>query len=124
MPFPISRVVNSPLFAQPFTIVRSSGTWVAGDWSNTPVTIPAYGSIQPSDRNELALVPEADRVKGVITVHTQAVMYETRTAESPDATAGISDIINWHNQTWKIVMIFDWADYDYTKAIAVRMSGA
>jgi hypothetical protein len=124
MPFDISRVVNSPLFAQTFTIIRSSGSWLNGVWQNTPTTIPSYGSIQPSSNNELKMVPEADRVKGAITIHTQAVMYETRTSESPDLTAGISDIIQWHNQNWKIMFIFDWEDYGYTKAIAVRTAGA
>lgn len=124
MPFNISRVVNSPIFAQNFTIVRSSGVFVKGNWVNSPVTIPAYGSIQPATNEELVYVPEADRVKGVNVIHTEAVMYETHTGDAPDLTAGISDIVNWHNQQWKISYIYPWSDYGFTKAIAVRMSGA
>jgi hypothetical protein len=124
MPFDMSFVVNDPVFAQSFTIVRSSGDFVAGIWSNVPVTIAAYGSIQPATNEELVYVAEADRVKGVNCIHTQALMYETHTVESPDPNAGISDIINWHNQQWKISYIYPWSDYGFTKALAVRMSGA
>lgn len=120
MPFSIAEVVNDPLFAQSFTITRSQGgTWQLGRWSNATTIITAWGSIQPPDPTELEMVPEADRVLGVVAIHTTQPIYPTNV----DQTLGISDIATWHGQTYRILKVYEWQDYGYWKALAVRMSG-
>lgn len=120
MPFSIAEVVNDPDFAQSFTITRSEGgVWVQGKWRNATITVGAWGSIQPPNPEELEQVAEADRVSGVIAVHTTQPIYETHV----DATTGISDLVTWHDQTYRIIKVYPWQDYGYYKALAVRMSG-
>ena len=120
MPFSIAEVVNDPAFAQSFTITRSSGgVWKSGRWSNATVDVPAWGSIQPPNPEELEQVAEGDRVSGVIAVHTTQPIYETNV----DLTNGISDLVTWHGQKYRVVKVYPWQDYGYWKALAVRMSG-
>jgi hypothetical protein len=119
MPFSIAEVVNDPDFAQTFTIVRSNnGRFVMGKWVNNTIKINAWGSLQPPTPEELEMVPEGDRVTGVVAVHTSMLIYETNVQQG-----GISDIVNWHGQDYRVMKVFPWQDYGYYKALAVRMSG-
>lgn len=120
MPFSIAEVVNDPDFAQSFTITRSQGgQWVLGKWGNATVSVAAWGSIQPPNPEELEQVTEGDRVLGMVAIHTTQPIYETNV----DLTFGISDIVSWHNQNYRVVKVYPWQDYGYWKALAVRMSG-
>jgi hypothetical protein len=120
MPFDIGGVVDDPAFAQTFTIVRSQGgVWKLGKWANSITEVGYWGSIQPPNPEELEQVPEGDRVSGVIAVHSTQPIYETNV----ELTNGISDIVIWHKQKYRVVKVFPWQDYGYWKALAVRMSG-
>ena len=120
MPFSIAEVVNDPMFAQSFTITRSQGgVFLAGRWTNATVQVPGWGSIQPPNPEELDQIPEADRVTGIIAIHSTQPIYETNV----EMTYGISDIVVWHGNQYRIVKVYPWQDYGYWKAVAVRMSG-
>lgn len=125
MPIQLSEVVNDPDFAQYLqgAISRSSGSFVKGRFVNVPSAIDFYGIVQPASPEELDIVPEADRVKGAMTFHSQQVLYETHTDGQPDVAQGISDIMTWRSQRYKLVKVFPWEDFGYYKAIGVRMSG-
>lgn len=116
MPFSMSDIVNDPDFAQSFVITRDGGSWVNGVWVAAPTPINGYGVIQPSTDAELDQVPEGDRVKGMVTFHSSSPIFET----NPN---GISDVIAWNNQTYRIVKVWPWQDFGYYKAIGARMSG-
>lgn len=118
------EVVNDPDFAQNFVITRSSGSFnTSGIWSNVQTAVSAYGILQPATNEELEQIPDGDRVKGVISVHTSQVIYETHTTATNDVNAGISDLIIWNLQNWRIVKLFPWQDFGYFKGLCVRMSG-
>lgn len=120
----LSAIVNDPDFAQTFAIARShGGSWQLGKWVNLTLVITGFGIIQPSTPEELEQVPEGDRVKGAMTFHSECRLYETHTDGPVDVRAGISDIITWRGQEWKLVKVFKWEDFGYYKAIGVRMSG-
>jgi hypothetical protein len=120
MPFSIAEVVNDPLFAQTFTIVRSQGgSWQMGQWQNNVSTLQMWGAIQPPSPTDLEQVPEADRVTGLIAIWITVPIYETNV----ELTNGISDVAIWHGQKYRILRDAEWQDYGYWKAFAVRMSG-
>lgn len=122
MPFSLSRVVNDPRVAQAFTIQRDAGAFVAGVWVPNPTTVPSYGVIQPSTPEEIDTVPEGDRVTGMFTFHSSNAIYHTGVDEG--GIARTSDIIPWHGQNYRIVVVAPWQDFGYYKGIGARMSGA
>jgi hypothetical protein len=120
MPFSIAEVVDDPDFAQSFTITRSQGgKFVLGRWTNATVDIPMWGSIQPPDPEELEMIPEGDRIVAAIAVHCTQRIYETNTNQ----TNGISDLVLWHGENYRVLKVYPWNDYGYWKAIAARISG-
>ncbi len=124
MPFSMAEVVNDPDFAQAFTITRSQGgSWQAGVWTNATTSLPGFGVLQPIVPEELKQIPEGDTVAGAISIHSSQPIYETHTTGQSDANAGISDVIVWQNQNYKISKVYPWQDFGYYKAIGTRMSG-
>ncbi len=120
----MSDVVNDADFAQAFTITRSEGgSWQAGVWTNATTEIPSYGIIQPATKYDLKQVPEGDRVEGALSFHSSQPIFKTHTVAQNDTNAGISDIIVWHNQSYRIAYVYPWADFGFFKAVGVRMSG-
>ena len=117
-------IVNDSDFAQPFVIMRSQGgSFVAGVWTDNTISVNSFGVIQPSTPEELDQVPEADRVKGMVSFHSSSPIYETHTTGTNDSTTGISDIITWRGQQYRMVKVFPWEDFGYYNAIGARMSG-
>jgi len=119
----VAEVVTDPDLAEPFVITRSQGgSFIAGVWSNQVITVNGYGVIQPSTPEELEQIPEGDRVLGAMSFHSADPLYETNTT-GVNTPSGISDVIAWRNQTYRLVKIFPWEDFGYYKGIGVRMSG-
>jgi hypothetical protein len=120
MPFSIADVVNDLDFAVAFTIMRSqNGKFVLGRWVNQTIQLNMWGPIQEPSPEELEMIPEGDRVSGVIAVWTTVPIYKTNV----NLTNGISDIVQWHGENWRVLRDSDWMEYGYWKAYAVRMSG-
>lgn len=116
----LTKVANSPAFAQEFTVNRSTGTFQQGGFVETTVQIPFWGIIQPVTERELAQVPEGDRVTGMIGFISEQVMYSTRVEGS---NTGIGDTITWRNSLYKVVAVVPWKDFGFHKAIASRQAG-
>lgn len=72
------------------------------------------GVITVSDPNDLEQIPEGDRQKGAICVHTTLPLEVT-------TTAGTSDEIEWRGNRYRAMQLFPYADYGYYKVIAVKM---
>ena len=120
----VGSIVSDPDFAQEFVITRSSGgSWKAGKWVNETIEVCGWGVIQPSTPEELEQVPEGDRVTGALSFHSEQPLYETHTFGVNDRFAGTSDLINHHNQTYRLAKVFPWEDFGYYKAIGIRISG-
>lgn len=114
----VSEVVNDPDLAQPFTILRSVGSWLNGVWQSTQTSIQSYGVIaDPSDR-ELEMIPEGDRVKGAKVFWSSTPIYGTHATEG---AGGSSDILVWHGLNFRVLHVFQYQDYGVYRAVAVRM---
>ena len=122
--YSMADVINDPDFAQylPNGIARDSGQFVLGKWKAKTTLVDFYGIIQPAKAKELEQIPEGDRTDGAQTFHSSSVIYITHSGETstPD---GISDVITWHNQQYRIMKVWPWDDFGYFKALGVRMSG-
>jgi hypothetical protein len=120
----LAEVVNDADFAQEFEITRShGGSWIAGKWVNETIGVPGYGVIQPATPEELEQVPEGDRVKGSLSFHSEAPLFETHTYGPNDKFAGTSDVICHRGQKYRLVKVWQWEDFGYYKAIGARISG-
>jgi hypothetical protein len=84
------------------------------------ISISFWGIIQPVTEQDLAQLPEGDRVTGMIGFISEQPMYRTRVEGS---TSGIGDTITWRGQEYRVVAVFPWRDFGYSKAIAARLSG-
>lgn len=127
----VAELVNDPDFAQPFTVQRSTGTFVLGGYQSTTVDVPFYGVIEVASTKELNTLPEGDRIAGSMAIWTQQPIYETSVDDNPSYGRGkygqsasrISDVVIWHGQQFRIVKDSVWSDFGYYKTIGVRMSG-
>lgn len=117
--FNLSRVTQNPNIGQPFTIIRETGAFGRGGWQTQNTTeIAAFGVIGPPGEEELAQIPEGDRVKGVLQVLTNVPLYATQAAR-----AGISDKVRWHGDLYSVTSRLPWGDAGYWSAILLRTTG-
>jgi len=116
----LTRVVNSPAFAQEYIVNRSVGTFQEGGFVFTTTAIPFWGIIQPASDSDMAQVPEGDRVTGMIGFISEERMYRTYV---DGQTEGIGDQIVWRGQNYKVVAVVPWKDFTFHKAIASRQAG-
>lgn len=114
----VADVVSDPDLAQPFTILRSTGSWVNGVWQSTVVSTPSYGVIAEPTEVDLEMVPEGDKVKGAIVVWSPQIIYATHATEG---AGGSSDIIIWNGLNHRVLQTKLYSDYGYYRAIATRM---
>ena len=116
----LSRVANSPAFAQTYVVNRSSGSFQRGGYVSTTTAIPFYGIIQPASEEDLLQVPEGDRATGMMGFISELPMYKTR---AEGTTSGIGDTITWRGQDYRIVAVTIWGDFGFFKSIGSRLSG-
>ena len=119
----LTRVANSVAFAQEFTVNRSTGTFQQGGYVQTTTPIPFWGIIQPASNQDLAQVPEGDRVTGMMGFISEQRMYRTYV---DGETSGIGDTITWPPNvgvTYKVVAVVPWLQFGFWKAIASRQPG-
>lgn len=116
----VSDIINDPDFAQPFTIKRSTGgAFVSGGYTSSNSTIQGYGVIQPASDREHEQVPEGERVAGSISIYSATALYTTYGGDP----SGLSDIVTWRGDDYRIVSVGPYQDFGFFKALAVRMSG-
>ena len=116
----LTRVANSPAFAQTFTVNRSSGSFQQGGYVSVTTAIPFWGIIQPATEEDLAQVPEGDRSTGMMGFISEQPMYKTNVQGS---VSGLGDTILWNGQEYRVVVVVPWKDFGFSKAIAARLSG-
>ena len=115
----VSELMSDPDFAQPYVVERSTGVSGPGGWQGAVKPILMYGPTQPADAQTIQMVPEGDRVYGARIFWATQPLYETRGGKS----AGISDVLIWQNQRFRIIAVWPWQDGGFYKALAVRMEG-
>lgn len=115
----LKRVMNSPRLNQSVTVYRQEGEWVAGRWVKTPVTISMKAIVTIASPEELAQVPEGDRITGALCFHTSQRVYDT------SITTGVtSDEIEWDGKRYRLFNVTPWKDFGYYKATGVFKGGA
>jgi hypothetical protein len=131
----VAEIVSDPELAQPFLVRRSTGEFVQGGWQDTLSSVSLWGVITVADPETLDQMPEADRPTGAMAFYSAQAIFETRVATptygargygtgSYGGVQGVSDVILWRGQPFRILKVWPYADYGYFKAVGVRMSGA
>ena len=119
----VSRVMLSPRISQHYTVLRTSGGWQKGKYVLAePQELDFTGTITVAREKDLLIVPEGDRVKGTMCFHALKEIYVTHKDGSEQS--GISDIIVWRGNHYRIVSVSPEIDYGYYKAIGNRMEGS
>lgn len=120
----VIELMSDPDFCQSFIIERSAGgSWQAGKWVNNITEVPSYGAMQPASPRDKDMVPEGDRITGLVAVWSSSPIFTTGTTGVDDAAAHISDIIIWHGQRYTVLGVKPWFDDGYWRAVATRMAG-
>jgi hypothetical protein len=112
----ISEIVSDPDLAQPFTIKRSTGQFALGGYQTAVQEIQAFGVIRPTNTVDLEIVPEGDRVLGMMTFWSATEMHTT-------STAGTSDVLSYRGDDYRVLQVMPSGDFGYWKAIGARKSG-
>jgi hypothetical protein len=76
----VQELIGDPdlIAPRPFTILRSTGSWVAGGFSSVTVSIDLFGPVQQASNKEIAMLPEADRVGSIRSFWATVPIYVTR----------------------------------------------
>ena len=114
----VSEVVNDPDLAQPFSILRSTGSWLNGVWNSVVTTIQSYGVIAEPTVRELKMIPEGDLVTGGLLFWSATPLYATHATEG---VGGSSDILIWRGHNYRVLTVLQFEDWGYYRAFAVRM---
>lgn len=120
----LSSVVLDQRFAQTFTVIRKTGDWVGARFSESETTIQMTGTISIANAKQIEFIPEGDRVGGEIAIHTIEPLYCSRNLQDSNGNnkSGTADIINWHNDKYKVYQVNEYSDYGYYFAIGQRMA--
>ena len=116
----VSRLMNDPMFATDYTVIRSKGEWVNGRFevSETAI-IQHHAPVQPATNKELEQLPEGDRQSGVLKFFCKPpdTLYMTD-------SGNISDEIIYRGQRYKIFAVKDWMPNGYVRAFAYSYASA
>ena len=118
----IAELITDPDFAQSYTVVRSVGGWVQGRFVKTEQSLLFTGPIIAANQKEVNMLPEGDRVAGMMVFYT--------TADNPflmsrvEGEEGLSDQPIWRGDRYKLLQVYQYDDYGYQKAIGHRIGGA
>lgn len=114
----VSEVVNDPDLAQPFTILRSTGSWLNGVWQSVTTEIQNYGVIAEPSVRELEMIPEGDLVKGAMVFWSAQPIYGTH---ATNGVGGSSDILIWRGHNYRVLDVKQYQDWGFFRATATRM---
>lgn len=115
----LSRAVSG-ILAESYTIKRSTGSFQIGGWTTTSSDIPGWGVVSVASDDDLQIVPEGDRVTGMMVFHSVDEIFETMLEGS---TQRVSDVMVWNNMTWRVIKVWPYPNRGYWKAVASRLSG-
>lgn len=87
----VDDIVADPdmMAPQPFSILRSVGTFVQGGFQSITSTIYTSGPVQPATDKDVAMLPEADHVGGIMAFWSLQPIYTTRGKIPLPSTTGV-----------------------------------
>ncbi len=105
----VSELLTDPDLAQTFQVIRFTGTWNQGEYTQAPsAPITMTGVIQPaSSQDAVRFAPEGERLSNLI------VVYCTTEIQYSDAKQQESDIIVWHGNRYRVAQVRQWTDHGY-----------
>lgn len=116
----VKELITDPDFAQNFSIERhSGGTFVDGLYSSNSTTFNVYGIVQPYQPKTVEYTQNGDQITGDIKIWLLQQIFTTRD-ETTDS--GISDIIIYKGERYKVTYVKDWIYHGYWSAVAKRIS--
>lgn len=107
----VSRLITDPDFCERFVIRRRIGKWEAGRFIATPEDTAVTGIVEPTSGDDLEMVPEGDRVSGMMTFYTRQPVYLSQDKQQ-------SDELIWRGRVYKAVQVLDWSRHGFYKVIA------
>lgn len=63
---------------EPWTVLRSTGSWVSGGFSSVTTPLIAWGPNRQASNREIAMLPEADRIGSIRAFYWTQPIYLTR----------------------------------------------
>lgn len=98
----IGYVLSDPRIAQTVTVERVAGNFSdAGVYQSSSAEISITGVIQPASADDvLDLALEGQRIDNFIRIYSPTELQMT-------------DVIQWHDNRYKIVRLKDWSDFGY-----------
>lgn len=76
----VQEVITDPDMAapEPYQILRSTGTYIAGGFQSVTTTISCFGPVQQASNKEIQMLPEADRIGSIRAFWNTQPIYTTR----------------------------------------------
>lgn len=114
----LSELFADPDFVEPFTVTRREVVVVDEDYETLKSEFEAEGSIQPATPKELERLPEEDRDKETVSIHTSFPLRPGgRGTAKPDRITRIRD-----GAVYLVASVEPWAHLgcEYVKALAQR----
>lgn len=118
----VSDIVLDPDLAQTFTILRSTGVFGMGGYQSVTTTLTLSGTITVASEKHLRMVPEGDRPTGAMAIYSAQRIYVTHQAGA-NQTQGLSDVLVWRGQNFRVIAVKEWSDYGIWIAVAERLGG-
>jgi len=118
----LDEVVLDADLAEAYTIVRSNGKFVMGGWKDSTTNIKGFGVVTVARPSEIEMLPEGDRNSEIRAFYSAQPLYETR--DNPQEGTGVSDILLWNNFKYRVMVVAEYSNRRYWKAIAAKMSAA
>lgn len=112
----VSEIIQDPDFAQTYSVQRDSGKLVNGRWVPNTTNFDITGVVTVANSQDVQQLPEGDRVVGIMAFHSTQLLQIT----NPE---GISDIITWRGEQYKLLQVYPYGDYGYYKALGARIQG-
>lgn len=112
----IAELLHDPDFETSFTVKIASGHRDdSGEWVETVTDEQRLGVVQPASRGDTQYLTEGDKSRVAIKVWSTEYF-----SASDSRVPKLGDIITWHGNTYRIVNVKDWSQYDYWQALAVE----
>jgi hypothetical protein len=135
----LSEVVDDGVLSESYYIQRSKGEFAAGGWKLTQTQVlSGWGVVSVAKEEDLIMIPEGDRVAGIMVFHSKKRIYETQ-LDANFGTQGygqgsyggasaadnqhFSDIMLWQRQQWRVIAVWPYPNRTFWKAFAIRLAG-
>jgi hypothetical protein len=117
----LEEVILDGDLADPYTVMRSNGQFVAGGFTDTKTSFNVWGVVSLASLKDLQMVPEGDRVTEMRVFYSNQPLYVTRS--NVNEGTGTSDILVWNGIQYRVVSVLPQSNRNFWKAIAARMAG-